>query len=138
MPDSTPAKPDAEKRKQLMVLDGLGKIRVFSVGVSDYGNKSGFSSLKQCTNDAFIVITAFRDVKQLNAHEDHQVPMTSETKDPLPSRGTIIHQLRELAVSCEPDDRLLFFFSGHGHRIDGIDDHFLVPQDVFSADHADG
>jgi hypothetical protein len=137
MPDNKPKKITTKERKQLMVLEGLGKIRVLSVGVSDYFKKSGFKNLKQCLNDAFQVFSAFRDVKQLNTEETHLILMNSETKETLPSRGAILDQIHELASKAEKHDRILFYFSGHGHRIDGVDDHFLVPQDVFAADKPD-
>jgi hypothetical protein len=137
MPDSKPAKLIIAARKELAVREGHGKIRVLAVGVSDYPKKSGFKSLKQCTNDALQVFTAFREVQQLNGHDAHAVLMTSETKERLPSRGSVMDQIHELASEAQSDDRLLFYFSGHGHRIDGVDDHFLVPQDAYSESQPD-
>lgn len=137
MPDSKPAKLTTVARKELSVREGHGKIRVLAVGVSDYPKKSGFKPLKQCTNDALQVFTTFREVQQLNGHDSHAVLMTSETKERLPSRGSVMDQIHELASEAQSDDRLLFYFSGHGHRIDGIDDHFLVPQDAYSESEPD-
>lgn len=117
---------------KLVLKESHGNIRVLAVGVNAYPNKSGFHALKNCVNDAFQVATAFHEVHQLNADPEHIVLMTSETKALLPHRGLIMDQLHELAGGAEKDDRLLFYFSGHGHRIAGVDDHFLVPQDVFS------
>jgi hypothetical protein len=132
MPDNIPSKSKSEERKQLAVREGHGKISVLAVGVSDYSKKSGFNSLKQCNNDALQVFAAFRDVSQLNRNESQAVLMTSETKSLLPVRGLIMDQIHDLSATAKSDDRLLFYFSGHGHRIDGIDDHFLVPQDAYS------
>jgi hypothetical protein len=137
MPDSKPVKLATAARKELAVREGHGKIRVLAVGVSDYPKKSGFKSLKQCTNDALQVFTAFREVQQLNGHDAHAVLMTSETKERLPSRGSVMDYIHDLASEAQSDDRLLFYFSGHGHRIDGIDDHFLVPQDAYSESEPD-
>jgi hypothetical protein len=137
MPGSNPAKLTSAARQELATREGHGKIRVLAVGVSEYLKKSGFSSLKQCTNDAFQVFTAFREVQQLNGHDAHAVLMTSETKERLPSRGSVMDQIHELASGAQSDDRLLFYFSGHGHRIEGIDDHFLVPQDAYSESESD-
>ena len=134
MAEPKPTKISATQMKQLAVLEGLGKIRLLSVGVSNYRNTSGFSVIKQCSSDALNVFNAFRDIKQLNAHTDHQVLLTSDTTAQLPSRGTIIHELRDLAFKSEENDRLMFYFSGHGQRIQGIDDHFLAPEDVYAAD----
>lgn len=132
MAESKPARLTSNQRKQVALKDGHGKIRVLAVGVNAYPNKSGFHALKKCVNDAFQVVSTFREVHQLNADPNHIVLMTSDTPVLLPHRGLILDQLHELANGAEEDDRLLFYFSGHGHRIDGVDDHFLVPQDVFS------
>ena len=132
MAEMKPAKLSTEERKQVVLKAGHGDIRVLAVGVNAYPNKSGFHALKKCVNDAFQVAAAFQEVPQLNADPDHIVLMTSETTARLPHRGLIINQLHELADGAEEADRLLFYFSGHGHRIDGVEDHFLVPQDVFS------
>jgi len=132
MAENKPAKLSPEERKQVALKEGHGDIRVLAVGVNAYPNKSGFHSLKKCVNDAFQIISTFREVHQLNADPNHTVLMTSDTTALLPHRGLIFDQLHELADGAAEDDRLLFYFSGHGHRIDGVDDHFLVPQDVFS------
>ncbi len=132
MPDNKPAKLNAETRKQTVFNEGLGDIHVLAVGVNAYPNKSGFNRLTKCVNDAVQVASTFLEVHQLNADPNHVVLTTSETTALLPHRDVIFDQLHELANSAEEDDRLLFYFSGHGHRIAGVNDHFLVPQDVFS------
>jgi hypothetical protein len=125
------------ERKQLALKHGLGKIRVLAIGVNTYPPKSGFRNLKNCANDAFQITSTFREVLQLNADPNDITLMTSETTDCLPYRGLILNQIHELADGAMEEDRLFFFFSGHGHRINGFDDHFLVPQDAFSESKAD-
>jgi hypothetical protein len=132
MAENSRAKLTSVDRKQVALKEGHGEIRVLAIGVNAYPNKSGFNALKKCVNDAFQVASTFREVHQLNADPNHIVLMTSETTALLPHRGLIFDQMHELADGAAEDDRLLFYFSGHGHRIDGVDDHFLVPQDVFS------
>jgi hypothetical protein len=137
MPNKGKGSLAATEKKALALKESLGNIRVLCVGVSDYPPKSGFKPLKQCRNDAFHVQSAFLEVPQLNADKDHVILMSSDASDRIPSRGLILDQLHELSSSCQADERLMFYFSGHGHRIDGIDDHFLVPQDAYSENKPD-
>jgi hypothetical protein len=132
MAENKPERLSKEEYKKVILKESHGDIRVLAVGINAYPNKSGFHELKKCVNDAFQVAATFREVHQLNADPDHIVLMTSETAALLPHRGLIFDQLHELANGATEGDRLLFYFSGHGHRIDGVEDHFLVPQDVFS------
>ena len=134
---STSRRLTTREKRALANKEGHGQIRVLCVGVSDYPEKSGFKPLRQCANDAFQVQSAFIEVRQLNAHEEHIVLLSSGSRGSLPSRGSILDQLHELASSAEEADRILFYFSGHGHRINGIEDHFLVPQDAYSAEKSD-
>ncbi len=68
---------------------------------------------------------------QLNARGDGVRTLTSKSSAP-PSRGEILKALKALADSAGPDDCIVFFFSGHGHRLAGSSELFLVPQDVYS------
>ncbi|MDX2110246.1 MAG: caspase family protein [Verrucomicrobiota bacterium] len=116
---------------------GLRPVRVVAAGVSAYPAKSGFPALKTCSNNAAEVRAAFRDIHQLAGKKDHLVLMVADSAETPPSRGMILDQLEELVADTVEADRLLFYFSGHGHTLEGIEDFFLVPQDAFSATKAD-
>jgi uncharacterized caspase-like protein len=45
--------------------------------------------------------------------------------------------MHELACGANESDRILFFFSGHGQRLDDDDEFYLVPEDAFRADDRD-
>ena len=111
-----------------------GKMHVLCVGVSEYSHTSGFSKLTVCVNDAAKVANCFQDVHELNAEKKHIRLITS--KHGLVSKGAILQAVNELACAAGDSDRILFYFSGHGQRL-GDDDFYLVPQDVFQADHKD-
>lgn len=111
--------------------EAFGNMHVLSVGVSDYEIASGLQKLKKCSDDALYVSKAFAETPQLHADKDFIVTLTSETVQK-PSRGRIIMQLKKLAGEARVEERILFFFSGHGHRIEGDDDFYLVPEDAFS------
>lgn len=115
----------------------LGPLRALLVGIDRYEPRAGFPRLRKCANDATEVESALLDTPQLNAQQDRTTLITSATTHRLPSRGVIIDQVGRLADGAEDGDRLLFYFSGHGHRIADVDDHFLVPQDVYSESEPD-
>jgi len=110
-----------------------GKVHVLCIGISEYSTTSGFSKLPVCVNDAAMVANCFRVVRELNADKNHITLITS--KDQLVSKGSILGGVHKLATYAEDSDRILFYFSGHGQRLNDEDEFYLVPQDVFHADH---
>jgi hypothetical protein len=113
----------------------MGRIKVFAVGIDDYDKTSPFGKLKTCSNDAKAVVECFLDVHQLNADKSSISFCTSQTAPRLPTRNLIIGELTKLAHSATEDDRVLFYFSGHGERLSVGDreDLFLVPQDAYDS-----
>lgn len=109
------------------------KTRVSSVGVTDHSPNSGFPKLNKSANNALQVRLAFQETVQLNADPAFIQHLTSDTTESPPSRGVIISKLMELSSSSEPKERIVFYFSGHGHLTK--DEFFLVPQDAYS--HSD-
>lgn len=106
-----------------------GSLSVLAIGIDDYAKSSGFIPLKTCSNDAVEVRNAFQDVWQLGADKDKIRLLTSRTT-PTPSRGEIIIAIKSLVSMAGPDDRILFYYSGHGHKVDGR--FYIVPQDAYS------
>jgi len=111
--------------------DALGKAKLLAIGVSDYDKASGFDNLPQCSNDALALRDVYRDHWQLNPDADYLQTLVSGTKR-APSRGAIFSETKRLAEIAEDDDRLVFFFSGHGQRLE--DEFFLVPGDAYADD----
>lgn len=120
---------------KLTVAAALGKLNVLAVGVSDY--LCDFSQLKQCRTDAEEFADACRDVRQLNGDSENIVCMTESNSALIPTRGGILRRLQELAASATNNDRIIFYFSGHGTRLAGAEEHYLVPSDVYSGDDPD-
>lgn len=120
-------------------LQGLqaahGKLHVLCVGISDYSATSGFAALPVCANDAIKVGHCFQDVKELNADPSRIRVISS--KNAMVSKGVILQAVHKLACDADEDDRILFYFSGHGQRLDDNNEFYLVPQDAFRHDHAD-
>ncbi len=108
-------------------------MRVVAVGVDDYAADAGFTPRRTGRNDALALANCFKDLPHLHADATAVTAIVSRG-EVVPSRGEVIRALRRLAQSAGPDDRVLFFFSGHAHRIAGDPELYLVPQDAFAVD----
>lgn len=120
--------------------DALGAAHVLAVGISDYTQVPGFDSLPVCSNDAESVRDCFHDIEQLNGDKTHCRSCTSKSDSFPPTRGEILRLLHRLAADADKNHRLLFYYSGHGHRLgsaSGGEEFYLVPQDAYSANAPD-
>jgi hypothetical protein len=122
------------KRQQETLERALGPVRVLSVGVSGYPADSGYSRLPSCANDANAVADCFADVRELNSPKGTIVRIAGQS-ELRPTRGTILRSIRSIAESAAADNRIVFYYSGHGQRLG--DEFYLVPEDVVSADDPD-
>ena len=134
MPKNREGKHLTHKQKQTIALQKAhGKSIVLSIGISDYNRRSGFEPLKTCSNDAMSFRDAFLDVWQLNADKNKVIALTSGSKDK-PSKGIIIQYIKDVVSYSGPDDRIIVYYSGHGHKIkndSGDENFYLVPQDAY-------
>lgn len=119
-------------KKELVVRDSLGKLILLAVGIDNYASESGFPKLTKCSNDALQLANTIEDVWQLFADKDRILKLTSQNTKTTPSRGEILRRLRQLVSMSEENDRIVFYYSGHGHRLG--DDFFLVPEDAYDCD----
>jgi hypothetical protein len=103
--------------------DGVnGNYRALVVGIDDYGE--GPHDLPSCIADAGAAASllrdtyGFRDVREL-----HDADATL---------ARLAQALGDLTASAGPDDRVVFFFSGHGAQVlkDGVLRECLVAQDL--------
>lgn len=123
------------QREALARQLALGRARVLAVGIDKYDASCGFDPLTTRRNDAVGFADCFRDIPQLHADLGSVRALVSG-QGPAPSRGEIIKALREFVRSSEAGDRLIFYFSGRGHRIAGDPEVYLVPQDAYADDDA--
>jgi len=91
------------------------------VGVNDYGGPP--NDLPSCVNDANVVTQLLQssyDFKEVHTIRDGEATV-----------ARLEEELKWLAKSSRPDDRLVFYFSGHGYTklTDGIMEEFLVMRD---------
>ena len=118
------------QRNALALKAAHGKAHVLAVGVGENLVASTFPSLKVCIEDASAVWAAFTEIKQLNVETTKCTLLTTKMNEK-PSRGVLLARLNELANGATAEDRLVFFFSGHGHRVGK--NLFLVPSDAYDA-----
>lgn len=123
----------------IKIEEALGKLVLLSIGIDDYDEHSGFKTLKTSVNDAVKIRDTFLDVHQLNADKDRVFCLTSKSNTK-PSKGEIIKTLKKTTAMANKSDRFLFYYSGHGQRINkaGFEKKFyLVPQDVYDSEDPD-
>lgn len=123
-----------KKRDAIELRKAQGNLALLSIGISNYSRDSGFQPLSTCADDALSIRDAFLDTWQLNADQTRLQVITS-TSAVYPSKGLIFRHTKDLAENANQDDRILFYFSGHGHRID--DRFYLVPEDAYTDDDPD-
>ena len=111
----------------------LGRTRVLAVGIDDYDPDYGFAPLTTCRNDALGFADCFRDIPQLGADPRAVKALVAGPRS-MPSRGELVKALRELVKASAEDDRLVFYFSGRGHRLTADPAIYLVPQDAYADD----
>jgi len=117
-------------KQQALIKQAHGELIGLIVGIDAYKKESGFPSLKACSNDAIQLRNTLEDILQLNADKERILVLASKYE--AVSKGLIISSLKELAAKSNEEDRLLFYFSGHGHRFkDAPEKFYLVPQDVY-------
>lgn len=118
-------------KQELILQDSHGPLVAFIIGVDDYDKSSGFVPLKTCTNDAIEIRNTLQDILQLNADKERVTVLTSK-HDPL-SRAKILGDLKKAVSNTAANDRFLFYFSGHGHRLkDDPEKFYLVPPDAYA------
>ncbi|MCB1176829.1 MAG: caspase family protein [Leptospiraceae bacterium] len=103
------------------------------VGVNDYID-IGISDLTKARNDAKALAKLLQNQGQFN-----KVLLLTDDADPggkiYPTKDNILARVSDLASSANPDDMILFFFSGHGiTNEDGKG--FIVPVDAEQKDIA--
>jgi len=93
------------------------------VGINEYDD-SRYGQLQVCAKD----VEAVCDVLVSNGFRRDQVRLLTDSSDQLTTRVRILESIKVVADATEPDDLLLFYFSGHGDVYDG--EPYLVSRDA--------
>lgn len=102
--------------------DGTGKRWAVLVGVDSYADRS-YGPLNVCVND---VKALSRQLAQGGFSPDSMQVLTGEPAG-LCTRPAILEALESAARATQPEDLLLFYYSGHGDLAD--DEGYLVAHD---------
>jgi hypothetical protein len=106
------------------------KKRALLIGINKYPNMKAKGQLKGCVNDVLAIKETLEHQFGFDGNE------ITVLKDEQATRDGIIRELKKLVVECEPNDVIVFHFSGHGSRRgseipgkpDGLEET-LVPYD---------
>lgn len=102
---------------------GTGNRWAVLVGVDEYENEINYGRLHVCGED----VEAIR--QQLIAGDFYplRIRQLTDHAPELPTRANILATLQAVADATEPNDLLLFYYSGHGEERGG--EPYLVPRD---------
>jgi uncharacterized caspase-like protein len=92
------------------------------VGVGEYEDVQSFGQLKACIQDA----TQLRRQLIIGGFPEQHIKLLTDDTAKLPLREDILEALQSTADVTEPDDLLLFYFSGHGEIKGG--ESYLIPR----------
>jgi len=94
---------------------GKGKRWGVLVGVNQYDDKINYGSLHVCVKDVEVV----REQLIAGGFDIARIRLLTDNTEELPARDNILVALQSIADATEPDDLLLFYYSGHGDEDKG-------------------
>lgn len=121
LPIST--KGEGEPGKLAPVL-GTGNRWAVLVGIDKYQDRANYGKLYACGKDA----AAIQKQLLLGGFEQDRIHLLSDdTPANPPTYASILATLKAVSVATDPNDLLLFYFSGHGDESNG--ESYLIPSD---------
>ncbi|MBK8903653.1 MAG: caspase family protein [Anaerolineaceae bacterium] len=90
------------------------------VGVNKYEDEINYGELRVCANDAKDILEALKK----GGFDEDRTRLLTEDFGESPTRDNVLVALKAIADATEPDDLLLFYYSGHGDIFKG--ESFLV------------
>jgi len=94
---------------------GTGKRWAVLIGVNEYVDKANYGRLHVCVKD----VHAIREKFIAGGFEPARIRLLADGTSELPTRDNILVALKAVADATEPDDLLLFYYSGHGDEDEG-------------------
>lgn len=102
---------------------GRGNRWAVLVGVNKYDDWNNYSKLQVCVQD----VVATRDALISSGYDPQRIRLITDAGPEEPNRATILTTLKAFADATEPDDSLLFYYSGHGAEFNR--ESYLVAKD---------
>ena len=103
---------------------GKGKRWALIVGINEYEDTLSYGQLKVCTQDAKAIYTQLIAGGFKEPNIRLLADQRSQAQAPL--RENILATLQNIVRMTEPDDLLLFYFSGHGEA--ELSESYLIPR----------
>ncbi len=100
-----------------------GKAWAVLAGANTYEDTHHFGSLQVCVKD----VEATREQLIAGGFDPARIRLLTDSTDEKPTRNNILAALKSVADATEPDDLLLFYYSGHGDEAGG--ESYLVARD---------
>lgn len=89
---------------------GQGRRWAVLVGVNHYDDWQNYGNLEVCVKD----VEAIQQALIVGGYEPERIRLLTDDSAEKPSRVNILTTLRAVANATEPEDSLLFYYSGHG------------------------
>jgi hypothetical protein len=120
MPNEEQHKRGIKLREQEKATDAPGKSWFFGIGINEYDD---FPKLYNAVKDVKDVQTLLST--QYDIDPDATILLINEEA----TRENIIDQLDELSHKVQPSDKLIIYYSGHGHVDERTDISYWIPFD---------
>ncbi len=104
-------------------LLGAGQRWAVLAGVDEYDDEANYGRLHVCVKD----VTGLYAQLLTGGFEPDRIHLLTDETSALPTRANLLQSLQSVASATEPDDLLLFYYSGHGDEQDGAS--YLVARD---------
>ncbi len=85
------------------------------VGVNQYDDKLNYGNLQVCVKDVEVIHKRLIE----GGFNPARIRLLADSTEVLPTRDNILVVLKSIADATEPDDLLLFYYSGHGDEDKG-------------------
>lgn len=96
-------------------LFGTGNRWAVLIGVNAYEDWANYGALQVCVKD----VHAIREQLIAGGFDADRIRLLTDETDEIPTRANILVALKAVADATEPDDLLLFYYSGHGDESGG-------------------
>jgi hypothetical protein len=108
---------------QAQKVTNTGNTWAVLVGINTYEDTQHFRPLQVCVKD----VEATREQLIIGGFDPARVRLLTDSTDEKPTRANILAALKSAADATEPNDVLVFYYSGHGDEAAG--ESYLVAQD---------
>ena len=122
-PSLAPAKAEPGAVSHPDTVYGTGNRWAVLVGVNAYDDALHFGPLHVCVKD----VEATHTQLIAGGYDPARIRLLTDNTETLPTKANILSALKSVADATEPDDLLLFYYSGHGDEAGG--ESYLVARD---------